>query len=145
LCGKSSIENRPTKSGAHLRRTNQPDLESILLINLLSRKTASRYARKMFSPITCLCRDTCGYCTLSRHRPAALDRPSYLAKKQSRLRGQDARRLPRALFTQGDKPELRYGVARPRSLVIRQPSNMLRIAALVLRETGLLPTSTLAS
>src|SRR6185312_10867099 len=50
------------------------------------------YSPKVFIPLTHLCRDVCHYCTVARAGAAA--------------------GCTEALFTLGDKPELRYGAAR---------------------------------
>jgi biotin synthase-like enzyme len=111
------------------------DLEAIPLADLLARARELReeghgriigYSRKVFIPLTRLCRDVCGYCTFatspSRTRSPFLSREEVIEIAQAGRRAG----CHEALFTLGDKPELRYGVARSRSLVIRQPSNTLR-------------------
>ncbi len=70
------------------------------------------FSPKVFIPLTELCRDKCGYCTFAKP-PAKLDSP-YLDESQvleiAKL-GEDSGCLE-ALFTLGEKPELRYPVAR---------------------------------
>ena len=70
------------------------------------------YSRKVFIPLTHLCRDVCHYCTFAE-RPRAghaanLSADEVLAIAKA---GQDAG-CTEALFTLGDKPELRYRAAR---------------------------------
>ena len=69
------------------------------------------YSRKVFIPLTQLCRDVCHYCTFAQPpRPgqkAYLTRDEILAIAQA---GAEAG-CHEALFTLGDKPERRYKVA----------------------------------
>src|SRR5215468_7234913 len=70
------------------------------------------YSRKVFIPLTKLCRDVCHYCTFAeRPRPG---RPAYLSAEAvlSIARAGAATGCTEALFTLGDKPELRYRAAR---------------------------------
>ena len=70
------------------------------------------YSRKVFVPLSQLCRDVCHYCTFAK-TPRALDAPymepeAVLAIARS---GQEAG-CTEILFTLGDKPELRFAAAR---------------------------------
>ena len=66
------------------------------------------YSRKVFIPLTHLCRDVCHYCTFAE-RPRA-GQPAYLSPEQvlAIARAGAAAGCTEALFTLGDKPELRY-------------------------------------
>jgi FO synthase len=70
------------------------------------------YSRKVFIPLTMLCRDRCHYCTFARP-PAKLDHP-YLMPEQVASIATAGRRsgCKEALFTLGDRPEDRYEQAR---------------------------------
>ena len=70
------------------------------------------YSRKVFIPLTQLCRDVCHYCTFAE-RPRA-GQPAYLSPEQvlAIARAGQAAGCTEALFTLGDKPELRYAAAR---------------------------------
>jgi FO synthase len=100
------------------------------------------YSRKVFIPLTQLCRDVCHYCTFA-HPPrkgeaAYLDRERVLAI----ARAGAASGCKEALFTLGDKPELRYAAAREGLARLGHDSTLsylAEMAALVLKETGLLP------
>ncbi len=100
------------------------------------------YSRKVFIPLTRLCRDVCGYCTFAttpgRAGTAYLSPDEVLAIAQAgRAAG-----CREALFTLGDKPELRYEAARAalRGLGFATTVEYLAHACeLVIRETGLLP------
>ncbi len=100
------------------------------------------YSRKVFIPLTKLCRDVCHYCTFAE-RPRA-GRPAYLSPDDVLAiarAGADAG-CTEALFTLGDKPELRYRAAREALAALGHASTIeyLRaMCALVLKETGLLP------
>src|SRR5262245_29119287 len=99
------------------------------------------YSRKVFIPLTRLCRDVCSYCTF-----AHLPRPgysAYLAPEEVvaiARAGQEAH-CHEALFTLGDKPERRYKVAREELAGLGHASTVEYLAAmcaLVRSETGLL-------
>ncbi|HLY00535.1 MAG TPA: 5-amino-6-(D-ribitylamino)uracil--L-tyrosine 4-hydroxyphenyl transferase CofH, partial [Roseiarcus sp.] len=100
------------------------------------------YSRKVFIPLTHLCRDVCHYCTFAeRPRKGA---PAYLTPDDvlAIARAGAAAGCTEALFTLGDKPELRYRAARE-ALSARGYETTIgyleAMCALVLRETGLLP------
>src|SRR5687767_6051366 len=69
---------------------------------------AITYSRKVFIPLTQLCRDVCHYCTFA-HGPRKGER-AYLTLDQvvAIARAGAAAGCKEALFTLGDKPELRY-------------------------------------
>jgi FO synthase len=100
------------------------------------------YSRKVFVPLTMLCRDRCHYCTFAKP-PARLDAP-FLTPEQAVAiaeRGREAG-CKEALFTLGDKPEDRYPVARGWLEARGYGSTLdyLRAVAIrVIEETGLLP------
>jgi FO synthase len=100
------------------------------------------YSRKVFIPLTKLCRDVCHYCTFAeRPRPG---HAAYLSPEEvlAVARAGAAAGCHEALFTLGDKPELRYAAAQDALGALGQPTTLHYLAemcALVLRETGLLP------
>lgn len=69
------------------------------------------YSPKVFIPLTQLCRDVCHYCTFAQS-PSSLPKPYLLPDDVLRIAqaGQKAA-CTEALFTLGDKPELRYEAA----------------------------------
>jgi len=100
------------------------------------------YSPKVFVPLTTLCRDVCGYCTFAR--PPRRGERAYLPLDEvlAIARAGAAAGCHEALFTLGDKPELRYKVAREelRALGCETTLEYLAVAArAVLDETGLLP------
>src|SRR6516162_5805181 len=100
------------------------------------------YSRKIFIPLTQLCRDVCGYCTFAH--PPRKGHPAFLTKEQVleiARRGAGAG-CKEALFTLGDKPELRYAKAREELAALGHATTidyLLEAAGWVLTETSLLP------
>ncbi len=125
--------------------------ESLPLAALLARAARLRveghgtnisYSRKVFIPLTQLCRDTCGYCTFAK-TPKRLKR-AYLSPDEvlEIARRGEAAGCTEALFTLGDKPELRYAAAREALDALGYASTHAYLEAvceLVLRNTTLLP------
>src|SRR3974390_2783623 len=70
------------------------------------------YSRKVFIPLTRLCRDVCAYCTFAAS-PKQVG-SAYLSPDEvlAIARAGQAAGCKEALFTLGDKPELRYKAAR---------------------------------
>ena len=100
------------------------------------------YSRKVFIPLTTLCRDYCGYCTFRRDpgQPGAHtmspDEVLAVAKAGEKLG------CTEALFSLGDKPELLFPEMRQRLHELGYNSTLHYLEAmceLVLRETRLLP------
>lgn len=100
------------------------------------------YSRKVFIPLTQLCRDVCHYCTFAK-APKRLKAPYLLADEVLAIaRAGQAAGCKEALFTLGDKPELRYKVAREALYNMGYESTLdylHAMAKLVYLETGLLP------
>ena len=100
------------------------------------------YSRKVFIPLTHLCRDVCHYCTFARpprRGEAAFMTPDAVLRMAE---AGAAAGCKEALFTLGDKPELRYRAAREGLATLGHESTLSYLAAmakLVLEETGLLP------
>ncbi|MBU3686864.1 MAG: 7,8-didemethyl-8-hydroxy-5-deazariboflavin synthase [Mycobacterium sp.] len=109
-------------------------------------RLAITYSRKVFIPVTHLCRDTCHYCTfaVAPGRLRAEGRSAYLGADEivELARRGAALGCKEALFTLGDRPEARWPEAR-RWLEQRGYDSTLSyvraMAILVLEETGLLP------
>ena len=97
------------------------------------------YSRKVFIPLTHLCRDVCHYCTFAE-RPRA-GKSAYLSPDEvlAIARAGAAAGCTEALFTLGDKPELRYRAAREALDALGHETTidyLQAMCALVLRETG---------
>ncbi|MGE0768777.1 MAG: 5-amino-6-(D-ribitylamino)uracil--L-tyrosine 4-hydroxyphenyl transferase CofH [Hyphomicrobiaceae bacterium] len=100
------------------------------------------YSRKVFIPLTQLCRDVCHYCTFA-HTPRR-GTPAYLSPDEvlDIARAGLAAGCKEALFTLGDKPEVRYRAAREALAELGYESTLdylEAMARLVLKKTGLLP------
>ena len=100
------------------------------------------YSRKVFVPLTNMCRDTCGYCTFVKHpsdpqaRIMTPDQVLQVAKKGIQNGCKEL------LFSLGEKPELRYETAKISLAKLGYESMTHYLAdmcALVLKETSLLP------
>ncbi|MCY4317981.1 MAG: 5-amino-6-(D-ribitylamino)uracil--L-tyrosine 4-hydroxyphenyl transferase CofH [Alphaproteobacteria bacterium] len=100
------------------------------------------YSRKVFIPLTHLCRDVCHYCTFAK--PPRRGEPAYMTPERvlEVARAGAAAGCKEALFTLGDKPERRYRAARAvlAGFGYRTTLDYLKaMAQLVFDETGLLP------
>ncbi len=100
------------------------------------------YSRKVFIPLTKLCRDNCGYCTFA-HGPRPGEKAFLTPEEVLEIaRAGDAAGCKEALFTLGDKPEKRYPEARKELRELGFETTIEYLAhccRLVLEETGLLP------
>jgi 7,8-didemethyl-8-hydroxy-5-deazariboflavin synthase CofG subunit len=100
------------------------------------------YSRKVFLPLTNLCRDYCGYCTFRRD-PG--DPGAHTMTPEEVLQvAREGEKLgcTEALFSLGDKPELIFPEMRERLRYLGYHSTLQYLEAmceLVLRETTLLP------
>ncbi len=100
------------------------------------------YSPKVFIPLTQLCRDRCAYCTFAQ-APAHLAAPYLdLEEVMGIARAGEAAGCTDALFTLGERPELRYDEA-ARWLAARGYRSTVDYVAtaaqMVLESTGLLP------
>ena len=141
----TSRHARPSRDAAR-ELVHAPDLPA-----LMARAAALRDAgfgravscsRKVFIPLTRLCRDVCHYCTFAGPpRPGeraymTLDEVVDTARRGARAGCREA------LFTLGDKPERRYPQARAELQALGHPttiSYLAEAARAVLDATGLLP------
>lgn len=133
-----------------------PTVDETLLLNMPQDEVLARaakirdeghgrlitYSRKVFIPLTQLCRDVCHYCTFAK-APKRIESPFLTPEQVLEIaRAGQAAGCKEALFTLGDKPELRYAVARGALVETGYETTLdyLRaMAELVLNETGLLP------
>jgi len=73
--------------------------------------TRVTYSPKVFIPLTMLCQDKCGYCTFAQP-PARLESPFLSPREVLKIARQGAKvGTHEALFTLGERPELRYPIA----------------------------------
>ncbi|MEY3713780.1 MAG: hypothetical protein RL321_1400, partial [Pseudomonadota bacterium] len=100
------------------------------------------YSRKVFIPLTHWCRDVCHYCTFAA--PPHKGSRAFLTIDEvlDIARSGVAAGCDEALFTLGDKPELRYAAARAELVALGFSSTLEYLAFCakrVFEETGLLP------
>src|SRR5438105_12051740 len=104
--------------------------------------TTVSYSPKVFIPLTKLCRDVCHYCTFA-HPPRRGER-AYLSIDEvlEVARAGERSGCREALFTLGDKPELRYRAARDELAALGFGTTLeylAHCAGAVLEQTSLLP------
>jgi FO synthase len=104
--------------------------------------TLVTYSPKVFVPLTKLCRDVCHYCTFAQ--PPRRGKRAYMTADEvlAVARAGAEAGCHEALFTLGDKPELRYRAAREELAALGCETTieyLARMAELVLSEAGLLP------
>ncbi len=119
-----------------------PLLEAAALLRDRGHGNLVSYSRKVFIPLTQLCRDVCHYCTFAQ--PPRPGERAYLSRDDvlAIARAGAAAGCKEALFTLGDKPERRYKAAARELAELGHEttvSYLAEAAELVLRETGLLP------
>src|SRR5579862_5096137 len=125
--------------------------DETLLPHLLSAAQAARdrfkpgvitYSRKVFLPLTNLCRDYCGYCTFRRDPGEIGAHTMSPDEVMEVVRAGEALGCTEALFSLGDKPELLFPEMRETLRHLGYKSTLHYLEAmceLVLRETSLLP------
>jgi len=109
-----------------------------------SKGRAVSYSRKVFIPLTHLCRDYCGYCTFRADPEAGV--PAYMTPDEVLAVAEAGRRAgcKEALFSLGDQPERVFPAAKEflRKLGFdRTLEYLAAMSELVLEKTGLLPHS----
>ncbi|RKS76396.1 FO synthase subunit 1 /FO synthase subunit 2 [Actinomadura pelletieri DSM 43383] len=121
---------------AHAGRIRDAGLEAV------GRPGVITYSRKVFIPLTRLCRDRCGYCTFATV-PHKLDAPYLSPDEVLEIARQGAAMgCKEALFTLGDRPEDRWKQAREWLDAHGYDDTLSYVRAMairVLEETGLLP------
>ena len=119
--------------------------EMMLLAKQLSESAHGNiisYSKKIFIPLTMLCRDVCHYCTFAK--PPTKGQKAYLSSEQvlEIAHAGEKAGCKEALFTLGDKPELRYKVAKQELNSMGYDSTLDYLhdmSKLVLENTSLLP------
>lgn len=142
---KPLVEHRLDRQAA-LALAENSALDSLMVRAAALRDQADdglvTYSRKIFIPLTQLCRNVCHYCTFAQP-PRTLEQP-FMSPEQvlEVARRGAAAGCHEALFTLGDKPEARYRVAREALADLGYESTvdyLIAMAKLVYEETGLLP------
>jgi FO synthase len=136
-----------SRDGAcQLIRCAERDLPALLAAAMQARQRFKpdviTYSRKVFIPLTNLCRDYCGYCTFRRDpgQPGALTMTPEQVLEVARAGAKMG--CTEALFSLGDKPELAFPEMRETLRQLGYKSTLHYLEAmceLVLRETTLLP------
>jgi FO synthase len=142
------IEGRGLDREDALRLLEEGPLEALLAtaaaVRDRSKGRSVSYSRKVFIPLTHLCRDYCGYCTF-RADPQAGVRP-YMLPDEVLGVAEAGRRAgcKEALFSLGDQPERIFPEAKEFLKKLGFERTLEYLAAmseLVLEKTGLLPHS----
>jgi len=147
ILGNVRLDEAITRGVAlHLIRSSDDDLPSLLAVARAAKERfkpgAITYSRKVFLPLTNLCRDYCGYCTFRRDpgdQGAHTMTPNEILKV---ARAGEKLGCTEALFSLGDKPELLFSEMRETLHHLGYKSTLHYLEAmceLVLRETSLLP------
>src|SRR3984893_2366250 len=123
---------------------SRPLLEAAAAVRDRFKGRSVSYSRKVFIPLTHLCRDYCGYCTFRADPEAGL--PAYMTPDEVLQVAEAGRRAgcKEALFSLGDQPERLFPQAKEFLRQLGLNSTLEYLAAmseLVLDKTGLLPHS----
>ena len=143
-----AIEGHKLSRGEALSLMREGPLETLLdaaaaLRDRFKRRTVS-YSKKVFIPLTHLCRDYCGYCTFRADPQAGVQ--LYMLPDEVLAVAEAGRRAgcKEALFSLGDKPERVFPEAKGFLKKLGFESTLEYLAAmseLVLEKTGMLPHS----
>src|SRR5579871_1788657 len=135
----------PEQAASLLQAEGSQLLTLLLAASLVRDRHKGRvvtYSRKVFIPLTNLCRDKCGYCTFAKapgHPDARTMTPDEVLAVARAGRAQGCKE---ALFSLGERPEERHALAREQLRALGYSSMTAYLAAmceLVYTETGLLP------
>jgi FO synthase len=134
------------EEACHLIRAEGSELVSLMLAASTLRDRGKgrlvTYSRKVFIPLTNLCRDKCGYCTFARPPGDPKARTLTPDEVLAIARAGQEQGCKEALFSLGEKPEEVHALARRHLRELGYPSMTSYLAAmceLVFKETGLLP------
>jgi len=142
---KVEAGHRPTREES-LRLAAETDIPRLMATAAFLRDQGHRniitFSKKVFIPLTHLCRDVCHYCTFAQ--PPKKGEQVFMTPEQvlDIARQGAAMGCKEALFTLGDKPELRYKAARDALAALGHETTLSYLAAmakLVHEETGLFP------
>ena len=148
VCNRAAETSTPVsrEHACRLIRCSDAELPELLVA---ARQTAQQfkpgiitYSRKVFIPLTNLCRDYCGYCTFRRDPGEPGAHTMTPEEVLHVVRAGEKLGCTEALFSLGDKPELVFPEMRDtlRRLGYNSTLHYLEaMCALVLRETSLLP------
>jgi FO synthase len=130
-------------------RLLRADDEALPLLLQAAQRTRARfkpevvtYSRKVFIPLTNLCRDYCGYCTFRRDPAQPGAHTMTPGEVMQVVRAGERMGCTEALFSLGDKPELLFPEMRDTLRRLGHKSTLGYLEAIcgkVLRESSLLP------
>ena len=134
------------EAACHLLRADDDLLPSLLSAAQLARARFKpgiiTYSRKVFLPLTNLCRDYCGYCTFRRDPGESGAHTMTPDEVMEVVRAGERMGCTEALFSLGDKPELLFPEMRDTLRHLGYKSTLHYLEAMcerVLRESSLLP------
>jgi 7,8-didemethyl-8-hydroxy-5-deazariboflavin synthase CofG subunit len=134
------------ESALQLIRCADSDLRNLLAAARAAKESFKpgvvTYSRKVFIPLTNLCRDYCGYCTFRRDPADSGAHTMTPDEVLQVVRAGQKLSCTEALFSLGDKPELLFPEMRETLRHLGYKSTLHYLEAmceLVLRETSLLP------
>jgi 7,8-didemethyl-8-hydroxy-5-deazariboflavin synthase CofG subunit len=134
------------KAACRLLRTDDDMLPSLLkaaqLVRARFKPGIITYSRKVFLPLTNLCRDYCGYCTFRRDPGQPGAHTMAPDEVMEVVRAGERMGCTEALFSLGDKPELLFPEMRDTLRHFGYKSTLHYLEAMcekVLRESSLLP------
>ncbi|HXY78935.1 MAG TPA: 7,8-didemethyl-8-hydroxy-5-deazariboflavin synthase CofG [Candidatus Acidoferrales bacterium] len=146
LAGLRPGEPITREAALRLIRSSDEDLPALLAAARAAKERFKpgviTYSRKVFLPLTNLCRDYCGYCTFRRDPGEAGAHTMTPDEILEVARAGEKLRCTEALFSLGDKPELIFPEMRATLRRLGYKSTLHYLEAmceLVLRETSLLP------
>jgi FO synthase len=143
---KEALSGRLPTSNQALALAQEEDTSRLMQLASHIRDEGFRnvitYSRKVFIPLTHLCRDVCHYCTFAQ-TPKNVRAPYMtVAEVLSQVREGEAQGCKEALLTLGEKPELRYRAAREALAEMGFESTLhyvAHVAKAIIDETGVLP------
>ncbi|MBI4694906.1 MAG: 5-amino-6-(D-ribitylamino)uracil--L-tyrosine 4-hydroxyphenyl transferase CofH [Gammaproteobacteria bacterium] len=143
---EGAAQGRPPSDAEARALADATDLPLLMEAAARLRDTGYRnvitFSKKVFIPLTQLCRDVCHYCTFAK-APKRLEKPYLTLDEVVDIAARGARLgCKEALFTLGEKPELRYATARDALAAMGYGSTtdyLQAAAAAVFEKTGLLP------
>ena len=150
-CASAHAEVRPgvpisREAALHLIQCADDDLPELLAAARAAKErfkpSVITYSRKVFLPLTNLCRDYCGYCTFRRDPGDPGAHTMTPDEVLAVARAGEQLGCTEALFSLGDKPELLFPEMRATLRHLGYKSTLHYLEAmceLVLRETTLLP------
>jgi 7,8-didemethyl-8-hydroxy-5-deazariboflavin synthase CofG subunit len=143
---KAAIEPISREAACTFLRSNDAMLPSLLAAAQLARDRFKpgiiTYSRKVFVPLTNLCRDHCGYCTFRRDPRDSGAHTMTPDEVMEVVRAGERMGCTEALFSLGDKPEQLFPEMRDTLQHLGYKSTLHYLEAMcekVLRESNLLP------